>query len=61
MQTPTLARRRFDLAAVRAWLGAALERQRSRRALACLTDAELADIGLTRAEARAESGKPFWR
>ena len=36
------------------------ERDRSRRYLAQLDDSLLKDIGLTRAEARSEAGKPFW-
>jgi uncharacterized protein YjiS (DUF1127 family) len=38
-----------------------LERGRSRRALATLDDHQLRDIGVTRAEARLESAKPFWQ
>ncbi len=38
-----------------------LERGRSRRVLATLDDHQLCDIGITRAQARLESGKPFWR
>lgn len=41
---------------VRAWH----ERNRTRHRLAELDDRTLYDIGLTRAEARAESRKPFW-
>ena len=36
-------------------------RHRQRRVLAELDDALLRDIGVTRAEARAECAKPFWR
>lgn len=32
----------------------------TRRALLTLTDAQLADIGLTRAEANYEALRPFW-
>lgn len=32
----------------------------TRRALLTLTDAQLADIGLTRAEANHEALRPFW-
>ena len=62
MRTQTLARprRRLTLTALRAWLGLALERRRTRQALARLDAAGLRDIGLTRAEARAESARPFW-
>jgi uncharacterized protein YjiS (DUF1127 family) len=38
-----------------------LERARQRRQLAQLSDYMLRDIGLTRADAWAESEKPFWR
>jgi uncharacterized protein YjiS (DUF1127 family) len=38
-----------------------LHRGRSRRILATLDDRELSDVGLTRAQARRESAKPFWR
>lgn len=38
-----------------------IERTQSRRALASLTDAQLSDIGLTRAEANFEADKGFWR
>ncbi len=47
-----------------AWLrliGTWMERRRQRRALAELDDHQLRDIGLTRAEARAECAQPFWR
>lgn len=33
----------------------------SRRALRGLTDTELSDIGITRAEAEHEATKPFWK
>lgn len=36
-------------------------RARGRRALARMTDRQLRDIGLTRAQARHESAKPFWQ
>ena len=38
-----------------------LERARQRRQLRELSDHMLRDIGLTRADAWAESEKPFWR
>lgn len=41
-------------------LGRWLTVARERRALARLTDRELADIGLDAAAARAEAGRPFW-
>jgi uncharacterized protein YjiS (DUF1127 family) len=39
----------------------ALERSRQRRALRNLSDAQLADLGLSRAEVAAEARRPFWR
>jgi uncharacterized protein YjiS (DUF1127 family) len=36
------------------------ERSRQRRALAMLTDHQLKDIGLSRADAALELSKPFW-
>ena len=41
-------------------LHGALARQASRRALARLDDRLLADVGLTREQAEAESAKSFW-
>ena len=38
-----------------------IERARQRDALAGLDDHALRDIGITRAEAARECGKPFWR
>lgn len=51
-----LAYLRDAAVAVKRWR----DRRRSRRALAELDDDLLKDIGLTRAEARRESAKPFW-
>jgi len=47
--------------ALHAWIAAAAERQRTRRALAALDDRALRDVGLTRAQADAEARRPFWR
>ncbi|MDR9394453.1 DUF1127 domain-containing protein [Roseovarius sp. SYSU LYC5161] len=41
-------------------LRAALQVRRERRALARLPDSALRDLGLTRAEARAEARRDFW-
>jgi len=62
---PLLARsfvRVLGMAAVGCWgwLRRAAERAAGRRALARLDDRLLRDIGLTRADADAEAGKPFW-
>jgi uncharacterized protein YjiS (DUF1127 family) len=40
---------------------AALERQRTRRDLACLDDRMLRDIGLSRYEVELELRRPWWR
>ena len=37
-----------------------LARRRSRRALLEMTDEQLKDIGLSRAEAHGEAYRPFW-
>ncbi|HSS65120.1 MAG TPA: DUF1127 domain-containing protein [Gammaproteobacteria bacterium] len=37
------------------------ERARQRRALAVLPDELLKDIGVSRADAMREAGKPFWK
>lgn len=53
----SLHRRRHSLLAR---LAAALSLWHQRRALARLDDVRLADLGLTRAQAQAESARPFW-
>ncbi|MBI3994271.1 MAG: DUF1127 domain-containing protein [Candidatus Lambdaproteobacteria bacterium] len=40
---------------------AGLERARQRRRLMALDDRMLKDVGLSRSDAAAEYGKPFWR
>ncbi|HYH21758.1 MAG TPA: DUF1127 domain-containing protein [Azospirillum sp.] len=42
-------------------LATMIERARQRKALDTLDDALLRDIGITRAEARREAEKPFWK
>jgi len=46
----------------RAWRACAqaMVRRRERRALGALDDRQLADVGLTRAQAQREARKPFW-
>lgn len=44
-----------------AWLSAAREHSRQRRALSDLSDDLLKDIGLTRRDVAAETAKPFWQ
>lgn len=51
-----LWRARDPRALLRLWISLA----RERRALRRLTDAELRDLGRTRAEAEAEARRPFW-
>ena len=59
MNSTRLARMLRWLAAtvLRAWP----ERIRQRGRLTELTDAQLRDVGLTRADVRRETEKPFWR
>jgi len=45
------------VARVRAWR----ERRHARRQLAIMSDRELQDIGICRAEIACEIGKPFWQ
>ncbi len=42
------------------WLDDKLERRRSRRLLQELTDHQLKDIGISRADAFNEGQRPFW-
>jgi uncharacterized protein YjiS (DUF1127 family) len=44
-----------------AWIGAAMDRRDQRLRLETLDPHLLRDIGLTRAEARAEAERPCWR
>jgi uncharacterized protein YjiS (DUF1127 family) len=43
------------------WIAVREEKRLSRLALAELTDDELADIGVTPAEAKREASQPFWK
>ncbi len=49
------------MTAVISTIAAWRELSRSRRVLAALDGHQLRDIGLSRADARLESAKPFWR
>lgn len=51
----------FSFDTLRAIIHVWAERSRGRADLSRLTDAELADIGLTRFDALQEARKPFWR
>jgi len=48
------------IAAVWRWFAFRSEKARSRLTLSELTDSQLDDIGVTRAEARRETCRPFW-
>jgi uncharacterized protein YjiS (DUF1127 family) len=48
------------LGAAIAWLGQQRERQRGRRALLRMSDAQLKDIGLSRSTAYREANRTFW-
>jgi uncharacterized protein YjiS (DUF1127 family) len=41
-------------------LGEGMERRRTRRALLEMTEEQLKDIGLSRADAYGEAHRPFW-
>lgn len=43
------------------WCMTRIDKRRSRNTLADLTDEQLRDIGLTRAQAIREASQPFWR
>jgi len=43
------------------WVEGMFERRRTRLALIEMTDAQLKDIGVSRAEAFGEAGRPFWK
>ena len=58
---PALGRWRGRLDRVLATVALAMRRSASRRALPYLTEQQLKDIGIGRADALAESAKPFWR
>lgn len=49
-----------DAGAALSWLGERLERRRSRSALEEMSDAQLKDIGISRADAFREAHRPFW-
>ncbi|WP_349437837.1 DUF1127 domain-containing protein [Pararhizobium sp. A13] len=55
-----LPRARLLFWRVISWVAAREEKRLSRLALAELTDEQLADIGVTPAEARREASQPFW-
>lgn len=42
------------------WFGEKLEQRRSRRALEEMSDSQLKDIGISRADAFREARRPFW-
>jgi uncharacterized protein YjiS (DUF1127 family) len=42
------------------WIDGRFARRRSRLALLSLNDAELKDIGISRADAHGEARRPFW-
>jgi uncharacterized protein YjiS (DUF1127 family) len=50
----------YKLPKVIAWLEHMLERRRSRLALLEMSDEQLKDIGVSRAEAYGEADRPFW-
>ncbi|OMQ25700.1 MULTISPECIES: DUF1127 domain-containing protein [Serratia] len=61
MMTISAERQPVQHKALWRWLQSCLQRQQTRRALLLLSDDQLADIGLSRAQAKREGYKPFWR
>ena len=55
------ARHWYDLDGIARRMRLWRSRSRERTELAHMSDLDLADIGLSRADAEAEVGKPFWR
>ena len=53
-------RRSFSFGALLAWSRAAADRSRQRRRLAEMSDHQLRDIGISRAEAQAASETSWW-
>jgi uncharacterized protein YjiS (DUF1127 family) len=60
-QTWSPDRLRYAFVAFVSWLSTCAARSAQRRALAELDDDRLWDIGVSRGQAAAEAGKPFWR
>lgn len=60
VQSPQ-AKRAGLLSASWFWCMTRIDKRRSRNTLAELTDEQLRDIGLTRAQASHEASQPFWR
>lgn len=55
------AKRAGLLSAAWSWCMTRIDKRRSRKTLADLTDEQLRDIGVTRAQALREASQPFWR
>lgn len=50
----------YTLPKVIVWIETLLQRRRSRLALLEMSDEQLKDIGISRAEAYGEANRPFW-
>lgn len=57
---PVQTEKRLTFSALVTWLKLAYQVHHQRRALVQLTDRQLNDINLTRAQAHHEACKPFW-
>ncbi|MGD9915154.1 MAG: DUF1127 domain-containing protein [Rhizobiaceae bacterium] len=53
-------KKEYRLPKLLVWLEQTLERRRSRHALMQMSDDQLKDIGVSRAEAYGEANRPFW-
>lgn len=54
-------RSRSSITSVLSWIDMQLERRRSRRALLEMSDEQLKDIGISRADAYREASRRTWR
>lgn len=61
MMTISIKRQPAQRKALWRWLQSCLQRHQTRQALLLLSDDQLADIGLSRAQAKREGYKAFWR
>lgn len=50
----------ITIEAIVGWIADAAEKNRSRRELAMLSDHQLDDIGISRADALREAGRSYW-
>ena len=59
--TESQGKAKVSLMSMLTWLDAQLAKRQSRRALLEMSDEQLKDIGLSRADVHFEANRPFWR